>query len=130
MSSNATIAPGRSSRHLPRLAKHNVETIDDLNSLTKDDMKTIGLSLGHRNRILKWQLRLTKSDGNQATGEPGGLSPRGVSPGEGTRTLAYTVDTRLKGVKIGKNFLSLYEAPPPNSQRRKRRRKKRDRDDF
>ena len=107
-----------------------METIDDLNSLTKDDMNTIGLSLGHRNRILKWQLRLTKSDGNQATGEPGGLSPRGVSPDEGTRTLAYTVDTRLKGVKIGKNFLSLYEAPPPNSQRRKRRRKKRDRDDF
>ena len=44
-----------------RLTNQNVETIEDLSLMSKDDMKSLGLSLGHRNRIIKWQQARTEA---------------------------------------------------------------------
>ena len=87
---------GLSSLH-ETLLKHHVVTTDDLSLLCKEDMISIGISLGQRNRVLKWQ-REYKHQEQQCNGPTS-------SPGKPT----YSLDTALMSRPISTDFLGLYD---------------------
>ena len=61
----ATLLDGLDASILSALAKNDVRSIDDLQALSPEDMKELGLSVGHRNRLRR---RIATLTGQAAAG--------------------------------------------------------------